>query len=215
MINFRRCFACQLHCNYIESGLQVHEVLLTEIMFTKYPQFLIFLQLLTKTGEVRFCFCTFFLRKIQDIPCVPQQCQSHQFWSGNYVLQCCITALSKNHRQSLPLFFMCAAVPLSKQIILYWFEPERTPVYWRQSMLDNCCPVLPGGISLVTLKAPLRILFPKFNHLPVPRHFRQNRSRGNTFGKTISFHYRLTLDVRDGITITVNQQIIRSRLNFS
>ena len=26
MINLRRCFACQLHCNYIESGLQVREV---------------------------------------------------------------------------------------------------------------------------------------------------------------------------------------------
>ena len=144
-------------------------------MFTMQSQFLnYYLQLLTKTGEVRFCLCAFLLRKLQDIPCVPQQCQSHQFWSGNYVLQCCITALSKNHRQSLPLFFMCAAVPLSKQISLYWFEPERTPVYWTQPMLGNCFPVLPGGISLVTLKAPLRILFPKFNHLPVSCHFRQN-----------------------------------------
>ena len=42
MINLRRCFACQLHCNYIESGLQVHEVLLTEIMFTQHSQFLKF-----------------------------------------------------------------------------------------------------------------------------------------------------------------------------
>ena len=42
MINLRRCFACQLHCNFIESGLQVHEVLLTEIMFAQYSQFVIF-----------------------------------------------------------------------------------------------------------------------------------------------------------------------------
>ena len=42
MINLRRCFACQLRCNYIESGLQVHEVHLTEIMFTQHPQFLNF-----------------------------------------------------------------------------------------------------------------------------------------------------------------------------
>ena len=214
MINLRRCFACQLHCNEIESGLQVHEVLLTEIIFTSILSFSIFLQLLTKIGEVRLYFYAFLLCKVKDIPCVPQQCQSHQFWNGNYVRQCCIPALSKNHRQSLLLFLLCAAVPLSKQISLNWFEPERTPVYWRQSMLSNCFPVLPGGISLVTLKAPLRILFPKFNHLPVPCHFRQNRSRGNTFGKTIPFHYCLTLDVRDGITITVNQQIIRSRFNF-
>ncbi len=132
------------------------------------------MQLLTKTGEVRFCLCAFLLRKIQDIPCVPQQCQSHQFWSGNYVRQCYIPALSKNHRQTLLLFFLCAAVPLSKQISLNWFEPERTPVYWRQSMLSNCFPVLLGGISLVTLKAPLRIMFCIFDHEPVPCHFGQN-----------------------------------------
>ena len=72
MINLRRCFACQLNCNYIESGLQVHEVLLTEIMFTQHSQFLNFLHLLTNTGEIRFCFCAFLLRKIKDIPCVPQ-----------------------------------------------------------------------------------------------------------------------------------------------
>ena len=54
MINFRRCFACRLHCNYIESGLQVYEVLLTHIMFTQHSQFLNFLQLLIKTVEVRF-----------------------------------------------------------------------------------------------------------------------------------------------------------------
>ncbi len=42
MMNLRRCFACQPHCNYIESGLQVHEVLLTEKMFTHYSQFLNF-----------------------------------------------------------------------------------------------------------------------------------------------------------------------------
>ena len=40
MINLRRCFACQLRGNYIESGLQVHEEHLTEIMFTQHPQFL-------------------------------------------------------------------------------------------------------------------------------------------------------------------------------
>ena len=175
MINVRRCFACQLHCNHIKSRLQVHEMLLAEIMFTQHSQFLnYFLQLLTKTGEVRFYFCAFLLRKIQDIPCVPQQCQSHQVWSGDCVQQCCIPALSKNHRQSVLLSFLCAAVPLSKQTRLYRFEPERTPVYWRQSVLSNCFPVLPGGISHVTLKTPLRILFPKFNHLPVPRHFCQN-----------------------------------------
>ena len=56
MINLRRCFACQLRCNYIESGLQVHEVHLTEIMITQHSQFLNFLQLLTKMFEVKFCF---------------------------------------------------------------------------------------------------------------------------------------------------------------
>ena len=40
MINLRRCFACQLQCNYIESGFQVHEMFLTEIMFTQHSQFL-------------------------------------------------------------------------------------------------------------------------------------------------------------------------------
>ena len=42
MINVRQCFACQLHCNHIESRLQVHEVLLAEIMFTQHSQFLNF-----------------------------------------------------------------------------------------------------------------------------------------------------------------------------
>ena len=40
MFNPRRCFACQLHYNYIESGLQVHEVPMTEIMLTQHSQFL-------------------------------------------------------------------------------------------------------------------------------------------------------------------------------
>ena len=40
MINLRRCFACQLQFNYIESWLQEHEVFLTEIMFTQHFQFL-------------------------------------------------------------------------------------------------------------------------------------------------------------------------------
>ena len=42
MINVRRCFACQLHCNHIESRLQVHEVLLAEIMLTPHSQVLNF-----------------------------------------------------------------------------------------------------------------------------------------------------------------------------
>ena len=42
MINLRRYFACQLHCNNIKSGLQVREELLTEIMFTQHSQFLNF-----------------------------------------------------------------------------------------------------------------------------------------------------------------------------
>ena len=50
MINLRRCFACQLHRNYIESGLQVHEVLLTEIMFTQHSQFLNFFAVTDKDG---------------------------------------------------------------------------------------------------------------------------------------------------------------------
>ena len=50
MINLRRCFACQLDCNYIESGLQVHAVLLTEIMFTQHSQFLIFFAVTNKDG---------------------------------------------------------------------------------------------------------------------------------------------------------------------
>ena len=50
MINFRRCFAFQLHCNYIESGLQLHEVLLTEIMFTQHSQFLNILAVTDKDG---------------------------------------------------------------------------------------------------------------------------------------------------------------------
>jgi len=98
MINLRRCFACQLHCNYIESGLQVHEVILTEIMFTQHSQFLIFLQLLTKMREVLFYFCAFLLCKLKDIPCVPQKCQSHQFWSGNYARPMLYPCFFKNHR---------------------------------------------------------------------------------------------------------------------
>ena len=50
MINLRRCFACQLHYNYIESGLQVHEVLLTEIMSTQYSQLLNFFAVTDKDG---------------------------------------------------------------------------------------------------------------------------------------------------------------------
>ena len=50
MINLRRCFACQLHCNYVETGLLVHEVLLTEIMFTQHSQFLIFFAVTDKDG---------------------------------------------------------------------------------------------------------------------------------------------------------------------
>ena len=50
MINLRRCFACQLQCKYIESGLQVHEVLLTEIMFTQHSQFLKFFAVTNKDG---------------------------------------------------------------------------------------------------------------------------------------------------------------------
>ena len=107
MINLRRCLACQLHCNDIESGLQVHEVLLTEIIFTSILSFSIFLQLLTKIGEVRLYFYAFLLCKVKDIPCVPQQCQSHQIWSGDCVQQCCIPALLKNHMQSVLLSFLC------------------------------------------------------------------------------------------------------------
>ena len=65
MINLRRFFACLLHCNYIESGLQVHEVLLTEIMFTQHSQFLNFFcshcQKRMKSGSisVRFYFARF------------------------------------------------------------------------------------------------------------------------------------------------------------
>ena len=50
MINLRYCFACQLHCNFIESGLQVHEVLLTEIMFARHSQFLNFFSVTEKDG---------------------------------------------------------------------------------------------------------------------------------------------------------------------
>ena len=66
MISFRRCFACQMRCNYFEFCLQEHEVLLTEIMFSQHSQFTNFTQLQIKTGEVQFCFWTFLLRKIQD-----------------------------------------------------------------------------------------------------------------------------------------------------
>ena len=65
MINLRRHFACQLHCNYIESGLQVHEVLLTEIMFTQHSKFLNFFccysQRRVKSGSVsaRFYFAKY------------------------------------------------------------------------------------------------------------------------------------------------------------
>ena len=80
MIILRHCFACQLHCNCIDSGLQLHVVLLTEIMLTEHYQFLNFFAVTDKKGgEVQSCFCTFLLRKIQDIPSVPQQCQSYQF----------------------------------------------------------------------------------------------------------------------------------------
>ena len=50
MINLRRCFACQMHRNYIESGLQVHGVFLTEIMFTQHSQFLNFIAVTNKEG---------------------------------------------------------------------------------------------------------------------------------------------------------------------
>ena len=50
MINLRRCFAGQLHRNYIKSGLEVHEVLLTEIMFTQHSQFLNFFIVTDKDG---------------------------------------------------------------------------------------------------------------------------------------------------------------------
>ena len=50
MINVRRCFACQLHCNHIKSRLQVHEMLLAEIMFTQHSQFLIFFAVTDKVG---------------------------------------------------------------------------------------------------------------------------------------------------------------------
>ena len=65
MINLRRCFACQLHCNYIESGLQVHDVLLTETMFTQHSQFLnifcSYSQRRVKSGSVsvRFFFAKY------------------------------------------------------------------------------------------------------------------------------------------------------------
>ena len=65
MINLRRCFACQLHCNYIESGLQVHEVLLTEIMFTQHSQFLNFFwsycqrQVMSGSVSARFYFAKY------------------------------------------------------------------------------------------------------------------------------------------------------------
>ena len=50
MINLRRCFACQLRCNYIESGLQVHEVFLTEIIYTYHSQFLNIFAVIYKDG---------------------------------------------------------------------------------------------------------------------------------------------------------------------
>ena len=50
MINLRRCFACQLNCNYIESGLQLHEVFLTEIIFIYHSQFLNIFAVIYKDG---------------------------------------------------------------------------------------------------------------------------------------------------------------------
>ena len=50
MINVRRCFACQLHCNHIKSRLQVHKVLLAEIIFSQHSQFLNFFAVTDKDG---------------------------------------------------------------------------------------------------------------------------------------------------------------------
>ena len=50
MIILRHCFACQLHCNCIDSGLQLHVVILTEIMLTEQSQFLNFFAVTDKKG---------------------------------------------------------------------------------------------------------------------------------------------------------------------
>ena len=50
MIILRDCFACQLHCNCIDFGLQLHVVILTEIMLTKQSQFLNFFAVTEKDG---------------------------------------------------------------------------------------------------------------------------------------------------------------------
>ena len=60
MINLRRCFACQLHCNYIESGLQVHEVFLTEIIVIYHSQFLNNFAVIYKDGLSTFLFLCIF-----------------------------------------------------------------------------------------------------------------------------------------------------------
>ena len=69
MINLRRHFACQLHCNYIESGLQVHEVLLTEIMFTQHSQFLnLFCSYLQRRVKSSSVYARFYFAKYEIFP---------------------------------------------------------------------------------------------------------------------------------------------------
>ena len=63
MINLRRCFTCQMHCNYIESGLQVYEVLFTEIMLTQHSQFLNFFAVTDKDGRSQVLFLRVFTSK--------------------------------------------------------------------------------------------------------------------------------------------------------
>ena len=69
MIILRHCFACQLHCNCIDSGLQLHVVLLTERMLTEHSQFLkFFLQLLTKKGKSSPVSARFYFAKYKIFP---------------------------------------------------------------------------------------------------------------------------------------------------
>ena len=68
MINLRRCFACQLRGNYIESGLQGHEVHLTEIMFIQHPQFLNFFAVTDIDGRIPILSKRFLFSKYNIFP---------------------------------------------------------------------------------------------------------------------------------------------------
>ena len=119
MIILRHCFACQLHCYCIDSGLQLHVVLLTKIMLTEHSQFLkFFLQLLTKKRKSSPFSARFYFAKYKIFPVNRNNVNLTNSEAVITFKNAVSLALSKNHRQSFLSFFLCTAVHLSKQISL-------------------------------------------------------------------------------------------------